>query len=108
MTLATGGVAYTGVGFRPTACLFFGVYEAGSSLSIGSAASGATTTGSISETATSLMLASNSSMRMYTDAAFNNGQLASVSSYDADGFTISWTKTGAPTGTMTFKALCFL
>jgi len=33
------------------------------------------------------------------------GQRASVASFDADGFTLAWTKIGAATGTLTFKYL---
>ena len=35
------------------------------------------------------------------------GQTATLSSFDTDGFTLAWTKNGAPTGTVVYYALCF-
>ena len=36
-----------------------------------------------------------------------NSVQGNVDSFDVDGFTITWTKTGSPTGTMNWSAECF-
>jgi hypothetical protein len=40
-------------------------------------------------------------------AVATNNQTADIASYDSDGFTLSWTKTGSPTGTATVQIMCF-
>ena len=44
---------------------------------------------------------------LYFLPAVNVSQTAIVKSYDADGFTLTWTKTGSPVGTATLIFLCF-
>lgn len=110
MTAASGDVAYTGVGFTPTViialayvglswsvCIGFSdsvkgaqgiwVYNSSISWSGGAYLIGVTTRGGYQPTTT--------------------GQLAIVKSYDADGFTLTWTKSGSPdAGTITLYLLC--
>lgn len=101
-TLANSSVAYTGVGFQPTAVLTFSAdsstnigYNGFSDSSLGQASLVFTTSPAISGTTVIAWGASS--------AAYVTGQ---ITSYDADGFTVSWVKTGAPGGTFTVKALC--
>lgn len=106
LTVATGSVGYTGMGFRPSSCLFFGVIDGGSTFVLGSRSS-IPSEHNVNEVPTGLMTQSSHAMRVYTDSGFANSQIATVSSFDADGFTLSWTKVASPTGTLTFKAFCF-
>lgn len=106
LTVASGSVAYTGVGFQPTILLaagevtnsltgyvtIFGASD--SSLSAFNAAVAAST------------ISVGAGFLSYIDPTFSNYQLASIVSYDSDGFTLSWTKNGIPTGTATTRVLC--
>lgn len=102
MNTATGTQAITGVGFTPTVVIFFSNNDATYQFSWGMDnvtlpqciyQSGAT--GSSSGGASIALL----------DGAGNN-QTAKITSLDADGFTLTWTKTGAPAGTAFIYALC--
>lgn len=106
LTLATGSVAYTGFGFQPTTCFvngqvapsatqyttMFGMVD---SVKVGRSTYLATS----QNIGTSFITAS--------DPTTANLQIADVTSYDADGFTLAWTKVGAPTGTFTFNVMCY-
>lgn len=103
MTTATGTQAVTGVGFTPTAIVFLYAINGTAQEGVGfsdSAKAGRNRsylTGSGWFVGTNAITASPSS---------GNYQIGDVSTYDSDGFTISWAKTGAPTGTLTVYALC--
>ena len=102
MTAASGSVGYTGVGFKPKAIIFL------------SGAAGGSTWGSVGFTdgTTDAVWYNNhaSSADSWVINATNNinattatgaSQVTAISSLDSDGFTLSWTKTGSPTGTAT-------
>lgn len=103
MTTATGTQAVTGVGFTPTAIIFVYAISGTAQEGVGFADSSKAgrnrnyLTGSGWFIGTQAISASVSS---------GNYQTGNVSTYDSDGFTISWAKTGAPTGTLTVYALC--
>jgi hypothetical protein len=78
---ATGVVAITGVGFRTNQNC---VYEVGSGV-----------------------YAHNSTSAFHYEPSSGNHQDGIVTSFDADGFTISWTKTGSPTGNARIKFMAF-
>jgi hypothetical protein len=105
-SLASGSVAYTGVGFKPTA-LIFCISDGANRMSVGfidAAKSGI----SLSPwTAGYANWAALSGIGAYVvDGTAANHATASVASFDADGFTLSWVKTGSPTGTQTVYVLC--
>lgn len=94
---ANGAVSYTGFGFQPTTCvgaggtsdstvyktLFSSVDSAGNSLAVA--------------TYGAAMIASVSSVFFaFFDATATNNQTAVWTSYDTDGLTLTWTKTGTP------------
>lgn len=108
LTVATGSVAYTGMGFQPTSCIGSGQVAGGGFTNYTSLGSIADSSRSPSTTyyATTAKF-SNSFFFAFADATETNYQLASIASYDADGFTLSWTKTGTPTGTASFTLTCF-
>lgn len=100
ITAATGNVSYTGVGFTPTAIIF--IADKGS------------TYGSIGMSSDTLdkclfVDAGAVSMQAYGIMVQTGGagQIATLLSLDADGFTLAWTKQGAPAaGTVTVLAVC--
>jgi hypothetical protein len=105
---ASGNQAVTGVGFTPKAIVFlvsknsssmtsWGMDDGTSHFSIGDANGSSTDTYGI-----------NASEAIFVIETGTINYSGHVGSFDADGFTIAWTKTGAPTaGTLTIYALCF-
>mgnify|MGYP003405195373 CR=1 FL=1 len=107
MTAVSADVAYTGVGFTPTSIMFIGTvssvcYSSGMCDSakaqdcIFHAASAAYTQGDNSL---------NNCLLFVT--AGNQYHTALVKTFDADGFTLTWSKVNSPTGTAKVVALCF-
>lgn len=103
MTAATGSVGYTGVGFTPTSLVFLGWIEATHSISFAVVESSKGVASVFSHLAANM---GGSGTALYMQVDGSNYQGATVSSFDADGFTLSWTKTGSPTGTAVWYVLC--
>lgn len=106
MTAASGSVSYTGVGFTPTALIAIGVPGAVNTdftnMSFGMSDAG--------QSAADLVFGLNTGdFRARTDLIFlggsSNFQKATVSSYDSDGFTLSWVKSGTPSAA---TAQCYI
>jgi hypothetical protein len=98
---ASGTVAYTGVGFRPSTIIFFAGIDNVTALSFGftDATNGRCL---ISDSVSSVGVGAQSFAQAirYSRTIAGNGttQAAVISSMDADGFTLSWTKTDIGTG----------
>jgi len=103
MTAASGDVSYTGYGFKPRSLIidaqYYCQYPSSSGMSdvnkscvVDAMPYFQTHTGS-------------SSAIIWILTAANTHQLAIVKSYDTDGFTLTWTKLGSPTGTMYFNVM---
>jgi len=106
MSLSSGDVAYSGVGFKPSAVIFIsapGVVA--HSISVGFDDG----TGHYAVfgwgAATSLSITASSSISLIEAAG--DQQTAIIKTLDADGFTLTWTKAGSPTqtGTMAYLAI---
>lgn len=96
---ASGDVAYTGVGFKPSVVLFFTAHS-----TVGSCA------GFDNGTVHACIYARNDNgvapyAFLLTDAAGANYQTAIVKTMDADGFTLTYVKSSSPTGTDTIYYL---
>lgn len=108
LTAATASVAYTGVGFKPRAIIAFGTVNSVTintyTTYVGAADSGLIAS-SMSPFGTGNS-ASTTTLLGFFDTGASNFQSATVASMDADGFTLSWTKTGVPTGTAQLLFLC--
>ena len=107
LNAASGNVAYTGVGFKPRSLIAIGAAPATTFMSIG--ASDGTTEGGLRDDSTSVAGTYKPhivSMIIFGDAG--NSQGAAVASFDADGFTLTWTKngTGATGATATITVIC--
>lgn len=88
-------VAYAGAGFKPSAVYF--VYGL-DSYTLGSGFDNATVHYSMNHIYSGAVLGSGS-FSIFINTASNTVQTAIVKSFDTDGFTLTWTKTGSPTGT---------
>lgn len=104
MAAAIGDVAYTGYGFRPTGLIILSVLVDRGSVGSSEPALaehnlyGGTTAGQSSFSAyICSILTSN----------INNWQMAVLKTYDADGFTLTWTKGGTPTGIAQLHVFAF-
>jgi hypothetical protein len=107
MTAATGNQVITGVGFSPKAIIAINAVNGTSAYSIGMAtALGAGGWGSTYKDAAG-NVNTQGALIPYLETATGAHQSASIASFDADGFTLSWAKTGAPTGTANLFFLCF-
>jgi len=103
-TADSGDVSYTGVGFTPTSILAISALSGGSIAVSAGFADSAKASGNIIQTATDTF---NTGTSLISRSYASGSQEAIVKSYDADGFTLTWTKTGSPTGTLNIKFLCF-
>lgn len=103
LTAGSGDVAYTGTGFTPRALLCLGCVG-GTTQAVFGMADGATAGANIQQ-----IVGGNASAHLSLclfDQGSNNYQHGVVKTYDADGFTLTWTKSGTPTGTATLYFLC--
>jgi hypothetical protein len=105
LTTASGDVSYTGVGFRPVAILFIANLPSSTALTNMSwGVDDITTDGH-------LKLYGNTHSDMDVRSIFlsdgTNSQSAVVKTFDADGFTLTWTKASSPTGTATVKYIAW-
>jgi len=97
LTLASGAVAITGVGFRPSKVRFkaavngTAIFSIGESGGVGNCAyySAYASTANAIDTA-------NAIAALTASVAYQNA----VATMNVDGFTLTWTKVGAPTGTL--------
>lgn len=103
MSTASGSVAYTGVGFQPSAVEFKAVKNASVNFFWGSAGSDRVISGIVYDAGAYY---GNQSSFKIVDSGANN-QTCAIASYDSDGITLSWSKNGTPTGTI-YIAMLFL
>lgn len=108
LSSASADVSTTGVGFMPASAIFFGSYGTSGVNSFGIAQG--TSAGCIysraDQAVTEFFHIASVAIRGET-AAGTDYQSAVVKSWDDDGFTLTWTKEGSPTGTLTIHVLCF-
>ncbi len=100
-----GDVAYTGVGFTPTSIRAIFCKDS-ASVGDGNGFSDSSKTSFCVNTRQNNGTAHPSSTLIYSDIASGQYISAIVKSYDADGFTLTWSKTGSPTGTLNIGFIC--
>ncbi len=106
MTTASGDQAITGVGFQPSAVLVIAADAGTAAFSIGF--SDGSSEGHLFDAhnnSANTWDASSGSIYMATGS--NNDYSGSISSLDSDGFTITWTRTNTPTGTIDARYFAF-
>ena len=105
MTLASGTQAITGVGFRPYLVIFLGVRSGSGEITWGF--DNGTTRNSMSRAVATGNFNSSTGASMRFDEAASTLYDATSLTMDADGFTVTWDKTGTKTGTATVLYLAF-
>jgi hypothetical protein len=103
MTTASGTQTWTGLSFQPSLVILIGAIGATSSISWGF--DNGTVPNSVNFTTVSYQTDTTHSIGIFTAAGV--AQQAKITSFTSDGFVLTWTKTGSPTGTLTMFALCF-
>jgi hypothetical protein len=102
---ASGDVSYTGYGFTPSQLLFYASDSLHTSVvGIGSSDASKNYTCIFGTASTSLGISSAYCIRQGTST---NYQTAIVKTYDADGFTLTWTKNSSPSGTSNILVVAF-
>jgi hypothetical protein len=101
---ADGDVGYTGFGFQPNTLIAFSTIQGTAYSSWGSCASDLTTQGVWDDHATTADTYTGGTTFVRADQNANSAS-GQISSFDADGFTLSWSKVGTPTGTIQVKLI---
>lgn len=109
LATASGDVAITGIGFQPTAIICFAnVDGSAGGISMGVADS-AKVVDSIGRNTNTFFYVNGGggACLINLDPATGAASTAIVKTYDSDGFTLTWTRGGANTGTANLIFLCF-
>lgn len=106
LTTASGNQAVTGAGFAPKAVVILAAIFGQAAASVGLADGSSSDSLIAPSDATNMSWLYSGNVVDYTNSATTARQGAGLASLDADGFTLSWVKTGAPTGTLQMFALC--
>jgi len=111
MSVGSGNVAYTGIGFKPKAIIFLGnVQNGGTQTSSVGFSDGSVNICLVNEAIAANNVAfatTTSAIYLFDDAGSANSNGAVIASFDADGFTLTWTKAGTPTNTANCGYLAF-
>lgn len=106
---ATGTQAVTGVGFKPRAVLI--LYGVSTTARVGvafaTAAAGYGLYNNHNSAADTWGLLTGGTNCIYAESGGGANYTGAVQSFDADGLTMSWTKAGSPTGTLSVTCLAF-
>lgn len=107
ISTASGNQSITGVGFTPSAVMFFAGVSGTSRMSFG--VDNATTLGDVGDdyVDSANTYAANSTNSIFLAVAAGANAVAKINSLDADGFTLAWTKTGAAVGTALITYIAF-
>lgn len=98
LTTATGSQSVTGSGFTPRLAVFIGAQDNNARMSIGFDDGTNRLSLSFDDAGNKWQVETTVSIAPGSGA---DKQVAYVTSFDSDGFSLSWTKTGTPTGTFT-------
>lgn len=101
---ASGDVSYTGIGFKPRLVRFTAMLD-GSTLT-GSIGADDGTNHNCVEIYVTGQLFIQAAKSIYVETGTPATQSAIVKSFDTDGFTLTWTKTGASAGNISIIAEC--
>ena len=104
-TSASGTQAVTGVGFAPQTVIFFGNDDGDKGASWGFDRSSTRMNLLDNSSATADTYTINSTNSISDQESAGNTYVGKITSMDSDGFTITWTKTGSPSGDITVKYL---
>ncbi len=100
VSLASGNQVITGVGFTPKAIIFIGTGAVGTTDKVNWCIATPVNYSLIQLTTDiGYRIGTNVAINFYHYGGAGNNTYALIASWDADGFTLTWTKNGSPTGT---------
>ena len=110
MTAASGDVAYTGYGFKPKAIIIASTMATVNIMSLGFGDEALSEMALISSPSGGLagFGADTAKIVVLKQVPATDEQTAVLKTLDADGFTLTWTKTGTPSGTGTLIVLALM
>lgn len=100
MTDASGNQVLTGVGFAPKALIMLAIVTSTSQLSIGFVVSGANVCLINFDSSVPGAWSFSSTQSVYMDGGAGVSYIGVVNALGTDGFTVTWTRSGAPSGTI--------
>jgi len=103
-TAASGDVAYTGVGFTPKVIVAWVAQDNQVRASLGLWETSHATGTAIGQDGTNWQV--ETALLIHATQGAGTNQNAILKTADADGFTLTWTKVGSPTGTVSLIFLC--
>lgn len=106
LSTASGTQAITGVGFKPKAVIFLAVINNTTQWSLGFD-DGNTSRGIGGIGSGTNIQDNNGSDALHIRVDGSNHQSGYITTFGSDGFTITWTRIGSPTGTVQIKYLAF-
>lgn len=107
LSAAAGNVAYTGLGFKPTFIQFQTGISGGSNWGSWGSSDGVNNNCLESSLTLGVFYQGGMAGIQRDNAAGSNFQNFTIASFDSDGFTLAWAKTGTPTATAAITANCY-
>ena len=104
LTAGAGDVAYTGLGFRPSSLLCMASIDGATKWSLGISGSNSAEANMEKDFDGNVYQGTNLILHQSTGS---NTATAVVKTFDADGLTLTWAKSGSPSGTLKMLFLCF-
>ena len=105
ISTASGTQTWTGVPFQPSLVIFFSVINS-NAVGVSWGLDNGSTSLSVYQNNTSYNTTVAKSFVLVLSTT-TNSQNASITSFTSDGFVLTWTKAGSPTGTAFIRAACF-
>ena len=106
-SLATGTQEVTGVGITPIGVIFLSVQTTSAEMSWGFSNGGSDEVVTDQNTISTDTYSQSSTISIFDVESSSNEYQGNLTSMDTDGFTISWTRNGTPTGTITVHYMAF-
>lgn len=103
----TGTQAITGVGFKPKTLYIMGYRSGDGRTACWSFTDGTTHGGLVNQSNVTVGSITRHAFLIFLDLDGSNDARAVLTSFDSDGFTLTWTKGGSPTGAATFTYWAF-
>ena len=107
VSTASGTQAITGVGFQPKGIISLAVIGGTSQISVGIDTDTAMGVIADQHGTTANTYTGTSTQSIVLVVSTGNDYQGNIASFDSDGFTLNWTKTGSPTGTASIFYLAF-
>jgi len=107
LTLAAGAQAVTGLGFRPSSVIFFVGFGGTAAACIGASTLAFDRVIMNVHDESANQWSGSAAQSIFLTTGVGIESRANLTTFDIDGFTVAWTKGGAPSGTVTCMFIAF-